>query len=212
MSTQLIQLCPHGHMPPWHVAAVSDEADHFPTRHLATPRPCCSAWLRGQCRQFESSFSIDEWGESTEDFRIHEYFHSQDFRNYTHSTSEALPYWSETAAWPLQFATLATPFSPGETLQQLIRMVKLLGLKVGIILHATHAGKDLGMLGSQRCDTKRCEKMVLLDINFPKWSPTSGVELLCPCATCVLYQPHSQGTALGSHFRCFSPLIPLTIS
>ena len=66
-------------------------------------------------------------------------------------------------------------------------MVKLLGLKVGIILHATHAGKDLGMLGSQRCDTKRCEKMVLLDINFPKLTPTSGVEPLCTCATCVLY-------------------------
>ena len=125
--------------------------------------------------------------------------HSQDFRNYTHWTSEALLYWK--AEWPLQFATLATPFSPGETLQQLIRMVKLLGLKVGIILHTTHAGKDLGMLGSHRCDTKKMWKMVLLDINFPKWTPTSGVELLCPCPTCVLHGGLDvQNTARAQHW------------
>ena len=43
--------------------------------------------------------------------------------------------------------------------------------------------------------------MVLLDINFPKLTPTSGVELVCPCATCVLYGGLDvQNTARAQHW------------
>ncbi len=95
----------------------------------------------------------------------------------------------------IQFTTLVIPFSPGETLQQLIRMVKLLGLKVGIILHATHAGKDLGMLWSQWCDNNQIWKNVLLDINFPKWTPT-----FMPCDLCPLWRAGCLNTARAQHW------------
>lgn len=48
---------------------------------------------------------------------------------------------------------------------------------------------------------KKMWKMVLLDINFPKLTPTSGVELVCPCATCVLYGGLDvQNTARAQHW------------